>query len=165
VLTVARPLRQAVWVSERVEVLIGSANNEHVRIAVLGREFPDARDYDDGNWLITPIDLRVGRFRGHLPADLRAEELRQFREGLESVYERLEGESVLASLDGWIDLTVRCEANGALTITGVADDRPGIGNKLRFQLEGLDQSYLPTIIGSLREAERAYPVRDPRPGT
>lgn len=145
--------------AEAVEVLIGSASSEHVRIIVIGRERPDADDYWDGNWLVTPIDLRIGRFAGDLPADLRADELRRFREGLESVYERLDGEAVLASLDGWIDLTVRCEHNGSLCVTGVADDRPGTGNKLKFRLEGLDQSHLPPIIASLREVERLYPVR------
>ena len=151
-------------VADHVEVLIGSGAHEHVRITILGRERPHAEDYDDGNWLITPIELRVGRFRADLPADLRAEELRLFRQGLESVYERLEGEAVLASLDGWIDIRVRCEANGALTITGVSNDCPGTGNELRFGIDGLDQSYLPPIIASLRNAEQAYPVRSD-PGT
>lgn len=46
--------------SEMVEVLIGGAESDHVRIRVVGREIPSATDYWDGNWLVTPIELRVG---------------------------------------------------------------------------------------------------------
>lgn len=145
--------------SEMVEVLIGGAESDHVRIRVVGREIPSATDYWDGNWLVTPIELRVGRFSGTLPADLRAEELRRFRSELEAAYERLDGEAVLASLDGWITLTVQCERNGSLRIAGVANDHPGVGNELEFHLEDLDQSHLPPIIEALKVVEEHYPVR------
>ncbi|MBW3649590.1 MAG: hypothetical protein KY458_03390 [Actinobacteria bacterium] len=75
------------------------------------------------------------------------------------MYERLDGEAVLASLDGWITLTVRCERNGSLTIAGSVNDHPGVGNELEFHLENLDQSHLPPIIEALKAVEQHYPVR------
>lgn len=131
---------------------------EHVDVSVMGRERPASGDYWDGNWLVTPIRIVVGHFRGEVPADLRAEEIHRFRTELESVYDNLKGEAVLASLDGWISLTVRCRTNGSLEIIGVVNDHPGIGNELTFSLEGLDQSHLPPLIGALRSVEDAYPV-------
>ena len=82
-----------------------------------------------------------------------------FREGLESIDEHLDGEAVLASLDGWITLSVHCDGAGSLSITGVVNDNPGVGNELKFSLDGIDQTYLPPIISALREVEARYPVR------
>jgi hypothetical protein len=48
-----------------------------------------------------------------------------FREGLESIYKHLRGDAVLASLDGWTTLTVRCDGAGSLSITGPVNDSPG----------------------------------------
>lgn len=145
--------------SDPLQVLIGSAESGHVLITVLGHEHPHAEDYWDGNWLVTPIEIRAGQFSGSLPADLRSDEMRFFRKGLEALYGRLKGEAVLASLDGWITLTISCVTGGRLTIEGVVNDRPGGGNELAFHLDGLDQSYLPSIIESLLEVENAFPVR------
>lgn len=145
--------------AEPLEVLIGSAHGDHVRISVLRRERSDVHDYGDGNWLLTPISLRVGSFTGELAADLRTDELARFRTELESVCRHLTGEAVLSSLDGWVTVRVGCEANGSLRITGEADDQPAVGNQLRFRIDGLDQSYLPAIIAALAEVEERHPVR------
>ena len=139
-------------------MVVGSLGSDHVAVRVIGRERNASGDYWDGNWLVTPISIKAGRFRGELPADLRAEEFVRFRRELQEVYSSLAGEAVLASLDGWISLTVRCEPNGSLNVSGTANDRPGTGNKLEFEIEGLDQSHLPPIIDGLLEVEAAFPV-------
>ena len=143
-------------VGESLSFVIGGAN-EHVTVTVVGRERA-ASDYWDGNWLVTPIEIVVGHFRGTLGADLRAEEIRRFRVELESLYANVNGQAVLDSLDGWITMTVTCQPNGSLVIEGAANDQPGIGNELRFSLSGLDQSYLPPLIEALKAVEAEYPV-------
>jgi hypothetical protein len=140
------------------EVRIGGTR-EGVLIRVTDRQFPDAFDFDDGNWLNTPIQIRVGHFQGELPAQLRADELQSFRSALEKMDKTVSGEAVLKSLDGWLTLSVKCEASGTLSVTGIADDRPGIGNRLHFMVDGMDQSFLSAIIEQLRDIESSYPVR------
>ncbi|MEY2452271.1 MAG: hypothetical protein QOD92_1845 [Acidimicrobiaceae bacterium] len=137
--------------------VVGSLASDHVIVRVLGRE-REATDYWDGNWLITPITINAGRFRGEVPADLRSEELRRFRSELQEVHSSLSGEAVLASLDGWISLVVKCEWNGSLTVTRTANDRPGTGSELEFKIEGMDQSHLPELIAPLLAVEAAFPV-------
>ena len=155
-------IRHPAWVPEPLQVLIGNRDTEHVLITVVRRERPAAEDFWDGNWLVTPIQLCAGRFSGEISADLRTDELRQFREALETLYGQRAGEAVLESMEEWIRLTVAWDSLGALRVEGVASDRPGVGSELRFRLAGLDQSYLPAIIESLREVEHAYPVRSGR---
>ncbi|MCU1527104.1 MAG: hypothetical protein JWP75_867 [Frondihabitans sp.] len=132
---------------------------EGVVITVERRQFPEAMDWEDGNWLVSPIRIAVGRFVGELPAQLRTDELASFRQGLEKIRESLNGEAELSSMDGWLSLSIRCSRNGSLAISGLADDKPGIGNKLRFEIDGMDQSFLPDLIDQLRAVEQAFPSR------
>lgn len=143
---------------ERFEVRVGTAL-EAVSIEVLGRQFPEAMDWSDGNWLTSPIHIDVGRFRADLPAMLRVDELARFRAGLEEISQTLAGEAVLESMEGWLRLTVRCSSRGSLQVVGTAVDLPGAGNELRFEIGGMDQSFLPELIAQLSAMERALPLR------
>ena len=102
--------------------MIGGREREQVTIQVLGRMHPEQCDYLDGNWLISPIEVSVGGFEGRVQACLRAEELRSFRQGLETLYETLEGEARLHSLEDWISLV--CRGDGLAPILHqIATDR------------------------------------------
>jgi hypothetical protein len=141
-----------------LEILIGDAGHEHVRIRVLGRTHPGARESAEANWLVTPIRIVVGGFTAEIPAALRADELHRFREGLEQVRDSAAGTAVLKSIEDWISLAVVHEANGTLSVTGSADDQPGIGNTLRFAFDGLDPGGLEQLVASLRACEEQFPV-------
>ncbi len=114
------------------QILIGDRKGDHISITVLGRMHVGASDYWEGNWLVTPVEVVAGDFRGNVGASLRAEELRAFRETLAELNSTLRGNAVL--------------------------DRPGVGNLLAFNIDGLDVTYLPAVIKSIEEIERAYPV-------
>ena len=128
-----------------------------LRIRVVGRMHPGATDFWDGNWLVSPIDLVVGGFTGRAAAGLRSEELLRLREGLEMLYESLEGEATLESMEDWLHLTCRGDGRGHVEVLGTLVDQPGVGNKLTFSLQ-TDQSFLPELIASLRKVESSYPV-------
>ncbi|WP_306210183.1 WapI family immunity protein [Actinoplanes sp. RD1] len=144
--------------SERPTVVIGAAEAGTVTISALGRVHGSASDFWDGNWLHTPVDIAVGGFTGDIPASLRAEEFRAFREELERVYADLTGTATLKSMEDWLHLTVAVEARGLITVTGRAIDAHGSGNQLHFRIRGLDQSYLPPVISALIALEEAFPV-------
>lgn len=140
------------------EVRVGTML-EGVIINVRGREVPGAMDWADGNWLVSPIRIDVGRFQADLPATLRVDELARFRAGLQEMWQTVSGEAVLVSMEKWLQLTVRCSPTGALQVIGLATDLPGLGNKLQFEIKGMDQSFLPDLIGQLSCVEQAYPLR------
>jgi len=141
------------------EIRIGEIGGDYVSIRVMGRMHPNANDYWDGNWLISPIEVAIGGFRGEVPAGLRMDELVRFREALESLHSSLQGEAVLDSMEGWIQVRVAADRRGDLKVTGKALDQPGSANALTFTIDGLDQTHLPAVISALGAAEAKFPVR------
>ena len=142
---------------EMPSVLIGHAQSDHVRITILGR-LHSASDYWDGNWLVSPIEIRAGGFSGELQAGIRAEELLAFRSALEHVAESPEGSATFESMEEWLSMRVVLNEQGDLAISCLARDNGGIGNELRFSIDGLDQSSLPAIIDELSAINAAFPV-------
>jgi hypothetical protein len=138
-------------------VLAADAGAEGVVIRVRGRKHPQAADSSDGNWLVSPITVRVGGFVGEIPAGLRAEELVRFREGLEHVASTGTGTAVLHSIEEWLSLAVVLQPSGVLDVSGAADDQPGIGNTLRFTLPPIDSARLGDWVAALKACETAYP--------
>lgn len=47
----------------------------------------------------------------------------------------LEGSAVLASMELWIDLTVKCEPNGHLSVSGDVTENPGNNTHLEFEMD------------------------------
>lgn len=139
-----------------LQLLIGDANDRLV-ITVRGRMHPQATDYWDANWLVTPIDLHVGGFKGRINAALRTSELAAFRSGLATLYEALEGEAHLESIEDWLTMTLVGDGAGHIAVSGAARDQPGIGNTLHFSFT-IDQTYLPPVIEQLAEIDREFPV-------
>jgi hypothetical protein len=58
---------------------------DQLTIEVLGRMHPGSRDFWDGNWMVSPITLRIGGFAGRIEAGLRMDELVGLRVGLEKL--------------------------------------------------------------------------------
>lgn len=132
--------------------------SDRVIINVDDRAHPGTQDYWDGNWMTTPISVRVGGFSADVAASLRMDEIHRFNEGLKYINQNLEGTAVLASLELWIDLTVHCEANGHLTVHGDVIENPATDTHLEFEIANLDQTMLPGWIASLDAIEREFPV-------
>jgi hypothetical protein len=60
--------------------VIGADRGEQLSIHVTRREFPEASDYWDGNWVYATIRIRAGAFRGEYEALVRTDELASFRD-------------------------------------------------------------------------------------
>jgi hypothetical protein len=117
-----------------------------------------ATDFGDGNWLVTPVEVVAGDFRGVVGASLRAEELRAFRLALAALNSTLRGKAVLESMEEWLTIQVGVDALGHLLVSGRVVDRPGVGNVLAFNIDGLDVTSLPAVIESIEVIDEAYPV-------
>lgn len=140
------------------QILLGDGQGDHISIRVLGRMHAGASDYWDGNWLVTPVEVFAGGFRGSVGASLRAEELRAFREALATLNSTNRGNAALESMEDWLTIRVEVDSVGHLLVSGTVADRPGMGNVLAFDIDGLDLTYLPTLIKSIEDVERIYPV-------
>lgn len=144
-------------------IVIGSVAGEHVAIVVTRREFPEASDYWDGNWVYATVRISVGGFRGEYEALLRTTELASFREGLTRLHADLRGTAAFESLEEWLRIHVEGDGRGHLVAKCEARDQPGTGNTLRFELR-FDQTEVPPVLASLDAVLVAFPVRGTRDG-
>jgi hypothetical protein len=131
-----------------------------VEVHVRGRMNAQTIDYWDGNWLASDIIVEVGAFHGQIAAALRVDEIQRFRHGLEVMYRTVSGTARLDSMEGWINLEVKIDGSGHVTVEGEVQDRPGVGNRLLFEIRELDQTDLPPLIEDLTAIEAAYPMLD-----
>ena len=67
-------------------IVIGADRSEQLSMLVTRREFPEASDYWDGNWVYATIRIRAGAFRGEYEALLRTNELASFRDQLGTLH-------------------------------------------------------------------------------
>jgi hypothetical protein len=118
---------------------------------------PGATDHWDGNWLLTPVEVQVGDFRGQISSALRTSELAAFRSQLVTLYETLKGEAKLDSIEDWLTMTLEGDGAGHVSVSGAIRDQPGVGNTLQFTFS-LDQTYLPSILDQLEEIDREFPI-------
>jgi hypothetical protein len=150
---------EAEWAAAgSVAFTVGASDLAKVRIAFRGRMHEGFSDYWDGNWLITRITGDVGGFRFDLPAALRADEVRRFREGVVLLYQKLSTEARLRSMEDWIDLLVTGDGSGRLVVTGSIAGKPDRRNRLEFVIENYDQTFLPPLLAELEGVESRFPV-------
>ena len=135
----------------------------HLRIAGLhlwihGRQFPDATDYWDGNWLrVTAYYVSPNAMVRAQGAIVHLSELASFLRACERLHESLEGEAALECMEPNLSVTLIAQWNGAIT-TRVAITPDQLSERHEFE-ETLDQSYLPTIISGSRAILAAYPLQ------
>jgi hypothetical protein len=136
---------------------VGESNREHVTVRPTRREYPEARDYWDGNWLNATVEIVAGGFRGKYEALLRAEEFAQFRDQLRPLYEHLSEAATFTTMEDWLRIHIEGDGKGHFQAQCQAVDQPGLGNRLTFSIE-FDQTELPAIVRSLDEVCVAFPV-------
>ena len=131
-----------------------------MRLWVHGRQFPDASDYWDGNW------LRVTAYCIYPNAMVRAHgsivhlgELVGLLRGCERLNESLKGEAALACIEPNLSVNLRAEWNGAVTVhIEITADQ--MTERHSFN-DMLDQSHLPAIINQCSAILASFPVRQP----
>ncbi len=138
----------------------GDPSSDFLTIEVLRRKFPQGGStHWDENLLETPVEVHIGGFEAHVIAEIRTDELRNFRDELALLYENLEGDARLYVLQNWVDLTFHGDGLGHIHMRGTITDNPGIGNVLKFELR-IDQTFLPEIILQLDNMNAEFPVLD-----
>lgn len=127
---------------------------------VHGRQYPEAEDQWDGNWLNVTVHLgQSGASVWATGPILDSIGLMRFRDELARLYETLSGEAVLeshepnvrvrvASSDGAGHLHVRAE---------ITPDNLSQGHWFEFEI---DQSYLPATVAQLESVLMEFPVKD-----
>ena len=128
-------------------------------IWVFGRQFPNATDYWDGNWLTVTARCEGSGSRVEVTGSfLHLGEISQWQDSLEKFYRTLDGFVELPT----IEPTLKVKLEGHSPTTGHLKCTVEItGNHMseshRFLFDS-DQSYLLGVVGQLAEVLRQYPI-------
>ena len=139
-----------------VALHIGRAS-AHVSVSPSRREYPEATDYWDGNWIYADVTVVAGAFRGSFEANLRADEFERFRDQLRPLRESLVGRAVFDPMEPWLRIEIEGDGKGHFRAACRAADAPEVGNVLAFGVE-FDQTELPGILKGLDAICEAFPV-------
>lgn len=123
------------------------------------RQFPEAQDRWDGNWLnVTAHCGQVGASVWATGAILDTIGLRRFRDELEWLHQTLSGEAALESHEPNVVVRVAAaDGAGHLRVrVEVTPDHLAQGHWFEFEI---DQSYLPAAVAQLESVLAAFRVR------
>lgn len=93
-------------------IVIGADGSEQLSVHVTRREFPEASDYWDGNWVYATIQIRAGAFRGEYEALLRTDELASFRDQLATLHAALNGCATFETMEHWLRVDIQGDGRG-----------------------------------------------------
>jgi len=136
-----------------------------LKIWVHGRQFPEACDYWDGNWLSATARCDGAgscvEVTGHF---LHLGEIHKWKESLGEFSRSLTGSVELPTIEP--TLKVKIEATGSGTghlkcLVEITGDQ--MNEHHRFSLDS-DQSYLPGLVGQLGAVLREYPIKNEKMG-
>ena len=146
--------------TEPVPILIGHDDTDRLVLTVTGRMFPESADFWDGNWLNVTAQASLTLFTAQMSNGLRTTDLAQFRSELASLYEVVEGQASLTTLENWIGLTFRGDGLGHITVVvELRDVRDPLGvDELRCSLP-IDRTYLPPLIDALDRICDVWPTQ------
>jgi len=129
-----------------------------LQIWVHGRQFPDSTDYWDGNWLRATAFCRYpGAWVSTDGPIIHLGELVGFLEGVERLYETLEGGAGLDCMEPNLKVQLRVDGTGHMHLTiDITHDH--LSQTHQFS-DTIDQSYLPAMITGCRAILLKYPIR------
>ena len=125
------------------------------------REFPDASDYWDGNWLVIRAKMKASGASVESGGPiLMTTDVERFRDDLVVMASTLAGKAILTGLEPGINMTL--EMCGRGHVEGVIEITPDhLNQQHRFKVEA-DQSYLPALVSSCDAILSRFPVTNPR---
>jgi hypothetical protein len=130
-----------------------------LRIWIHDRQFPEATDYWDGNW------LRVTAFCVYPDSVVRAHgsiihlrEIAGLLAGCEQLYETLKGTAALACMEPNLAVELTGETGGRIGVSlSITPDNLTESHKY---FDGFDQTFLPPLISSCRSILKRFPIRE-----
>lgn len=130
-----------------------------IAIEIAGYERPSAEDVYDANWLKCRIEVRVGSFSGLYPASLTTDYIQELSEQLRACLDGPPAEATITSEEGGLDLTIKIDVRGSVSVTGIARPLGPPEAQLRFGFES-SMTYLKQTARELAQALEQYPVRE-----
>ena len=123
----------------------------------LQRQFPDANDYWDGNWLNVRASVGASGARVEISGPwLRTDELSRFVEQLAVLSANVKGTAELACMEPALHVKVVCGPLGNMAvIIEITPDHMAQSHQFIFSI---DQTYISHVISECKRILERYPV-------
>ena len=130
-----------------------------LQLWIHGRQFPESKDYCDGNWLIVTVHCCASGADVWVSGPiLNLEELHQWMVDCESMYASLSGEANMECIEPNVSVKLKITKLGQIDMwVYITPDHLYQEHCFKFEI---DQSYLPGLIKDLKTIFRSYPTRD-----
>ena len=123
------------------------------------RQFPDAEDYWDGNWVVVTVCCKANYAEVwttgpiiHLP------EVEKFMRKSQQLYDSLSGEAEIDCMEPELNVMLKMHRSGQLRMrVELTPNHMKQGHWFEFDI---DQSYLPGLIRDCRAVLETYPVKN-----
>jgi hypothetical protein len=126
---------------------------------VYGSQFPDAHDYDDGNWL--NVVAHCGANSASVWASgaiVMVTDLGRWSEQCEALYQNQRSEAILSPIEPNLCVTLRTTDRLGHILLRVEITPDHMTQEHRFDFE-IDQSYLPRLLAQCRAIFQEHPIR------
>jgi hypothetical protein len=138
--------------------IIGKDNSDFLKVEVLNYVRPDLSDYWEANWIFSRINIKAGSFSADYIAQLQTTDFREFKKGLDRLYNDLKSATQFYSLEDWLTIIISGDGLGHFKVDCKACDLPGRGNRLEFKMH-IDQTEIPSLVKQLSEILDKFPVK------
>lgn len=145
---------------ERLEEKLGAPDIQihDLQIWVHGRQFPDATDYWDANWLL--VTVRCSAPGAEVSVDgpiIHLSELAEWTVATKRMHSTKAGKANLACMEPELSVKLTMESPDQMIMT--VDISPHqLSQKHIFRFE-LDQGYLPELISGCKRVLDSYPIK------
>ncbi len=131
-----------------------------LKLWIHGRQFPNATDFWDGNWLrvtaILSTSTSMVRTEGPI---VHLREIYGLKAECEKLYETLSGQATLACLEPNLSVKITAGTSGHIDIeVSVVPDQ--FTERHEYKTTS-DQTYLPGVIQQCEGILEQYPIREP----
>jgi hypothetical protein len=126
---------------------------------VHNRQFPEATDYWDSNWVNITAHCRAKGAEVWVEGPIiHLSELDRWIEVCQEMHQRLAGEANLDCMEPELSVRLRMDNHGHIAMrVAITPDHLAQEHIFHF---AIDQSYLPGLIGAGREILRNFPLRE-----
>jgi hypothetical protein len=128
-----------------------------VTLEMQHRQYPECRDYWDGNWVITRFQATAPGFHADFNETVHLREILALREKLAEMHATLQGRVEWKAMDGFLELVAEMDRSGHIRWTFDLHYPAGAGVVLSLQINN-DQTYLPPIMGQMDDVLEAFSI-------
>lgn len=134
-------------------------SGDYLKIITIRLFYPDAEIDWDRNFIQTKFEVKCGAFSGQFYGELFTFDFENFKQELQQLYKDLKSQAKFISREPAIDLKISGDGIGHLKAECILQDVTYMtGNRLYFEMDGFDQTFIPDMIRQLDLILKKFPV-------